>query len=137
MKDWQQTRMQKTTDACSELEVATFIPSLGVTSRANRIQDWSRLARQANWSVKTLAKICGVSVRALERHFKQHAVKTPKEWLSEQRQKSAFELLLNGNSVKETAGLLGYQHGHNFSREFKKFWGYSPTHKTSQTARRM
>lgn len=97
-----------------------------MNSRLNHVQDWLSLAKQANWSVTRLAKQCGVSVRALERHFGEVFKRPPKAWISEQRQQCAFQLLQDRNSVKEVAIILGYQHGHHFSREFKKYWGYSP-----------
>ena len=100
-----------------------------MNSHLNHVQDWLSLAKQENWSVTRLAKFCGVSVRALERHFQDAFGKTPKAWISKQRQKLALELLRDGCSVKETAAVLGYNHATHFSREFKKFWGYSPVEK--------
>jgi AraC-like DNA-binding protein len=98
-----------------------------MNTRLNHIKTWLPLAKQAGWSVTTLAKICGVSVRALERHFQRTEGKTPKAWLVEQRQKQAVELLRSGFSVKETSGGVGYRHPTTFAREFKKISGQCPT----------
>jgi transcriptional regulator GlxA family with amidase domain len=99
-------------------------------SRLQRIQNWPELAEQANWSASALAKMCGVSTRALQRHFRENVGKPPKAWLSEQRHNRAAERLREGSSsVKEIAMDLGYQHGHNFSRQFRKHWGYAPSAK--------
>jgi AraC-like DNA-binding protein len=95
-------------------------------TKLNNINNWPELARQANWSVGKMAKLCGVSVRVLERHFHQTQAKSPKAWLTEQRQKQALELLDGRIPVKEAAARLGYQHAHHFSREFKAYWGYCP-----------
>jgi AraC-like DNA-binding protein len=56
--------------------------------------------------------------------------KTPKAWLTEQRQHQAKAAIEGGLSVKESAFQLGYQHPTQFSREFKKFWGHCPSDST-------
>ena len=89
---------------------------------------WPELGQQANWSAKTLAKQCGVSVRTLERYFLKNIGETPKTWLIEQRQHKAAEILRDGSSVKAAAISLGYKHESHFSRDFKEFWGCCPTH---------
>lgn len=91
----------------------------------NHDTDWPTLGKQANWTASGLAKLCGVSVRTLERHFKSSVGKRPKKWLNEQRQRQAAVLLQNGCSPKETAAHLGYKGAAHFSSEFKKHWGYS------------
>lgn len=96
-------------------------------------QDWLKLAKRTNWSVKEMAKFYNVSVRAVELHFHKIMSKTPKAWMSEQRQKMAMELLGNGASLKETASELGYKHAHHFSREFKRLHGCCPTQRGSET----
>lgn len=95
-------------------------------SRLGQIRNWPELAPQANWSVTTLAKHCGISARTLRRYFQKHLGISPKAWLAGQRQKLAKELLRSGSLVKETALQLGYQHPETFSREFKKLCGKCP-----------
>ena len=85
------------------------------------------LARDVYWSVRILAKKCGVSVRILELYFHKTRGITPKAWLSEHRQKQALELLALGISVKEAALELGYKHAHHFSRTIKRLSGRCPT----------
>ena len=98
-----------------------------MNTKLKHIQDWTPLARQAEWTVSKLAKLCGVSVRTLERHFLATHGQKPKGWLAAQRQRQAFELLRDGSSVKETASTLEYDHANHFSREFKAHWGFCPT----------
>ena len=84
------------------------------------IEKQAKLEAEAKWSVSTPAKKCGVSVSTLERHFLDQMGKSPKAWLTEQRQKPAHELLDHGSPVKEAADQAGYRQASTFSREFKK-----------------
>jgi AraC-like DNA-binding protein len=97
-----------------------------MNTKLNHVQDWLKMAKQANWSVSKLAKLANISTRTLERHFVKFLGKTPKAWLAEQRQKQAIELLCDGTSVKEAASRLGYQHASTFTRVFKKLSGQCP-----------
>jgi AraC-like DNA-binding protein len=97
-----------------------------MNTKLNHVQDWLKMAKQANWSVSKLSKTFNVTPRTLERFFIREMGKTPKAWLLEQRQKQAVELLCDGTSVKEAASLLGYQHASTFTREFKKSSGQCP-----------
>ena len=98
-----------------------------MNARLAKIQDWTKLARQANWSVSKMAEHCGISENTLRRYFRQQFGQTPNQWITDQRFKRAVELIKDGSSIKETASLLGFQHAQTFSREFKKFWGQCPT----------
>jgi transcriptional regulator GlxA family with amidase domain len=100
---------------------------INMNSRLHHIQDWQKLAREANCSVAVMSKLCGVSVRTVERYFLKNLGQKPKKWLAEQRLSQAFEFLQNGFSVKEIASQLGYKSAHHFSRDFKKQFGLSPT----------
>ncbi len=104
---------------------ANFQPNI-MNSRMLHIQNWPELTRKANWCAATLAKNCGVSLRALQRFFLRKMGKCPKAWLSEQRQLQAAALLRAGSSIKETAGQLCYKSQQHFSREFKRQTGYPP-----------
>jgi transcriptional regulator GlxA family with amidase domain len=97
-----------------------------MNTRLSYIQNWSELAKEANWSVSELAKRCDVSTRTLDHYFKANMGQTPKKWLAESRQHQAINLLNRGHSVKEAAGALGYKYAPNFSRKFKKYWGFCP-----------
>lgn len=104
-------------------------------TKLNHVHNWLELARKANWSVKEVAKLCKVSVRALELHFHKTKNETPKAWMAKQRQQLAMELLGNGDLVKETAAKLGYKHANHFSREFKKLHGCYPTQTHFETSK--
>jgi AraC-like DNA-binding protein len=95
--------------------------------KLNHIKNWSELARQAEWSVTKLAKLCGVSPDTLRRFFLKQKGETTKALLAEQRQHQAIELLRDGSSIKEIASCLGYKQQTNFTRKFKEFWGECPS----------
>jgi len=97
-----------------------------MNTKLNHSQNWTELSKQANWSVKRLAQLSGVTRRTLLRHFLKHMGQTTKDWLTDQRQKLALKLLRDGSSVKEIATQLGYGCSETFSRDFKKWHGHCP-----------
>jgi AraC-like DNA-binding protein len=98
-----------------------------MSSYLDRIQNWPELARQANWSATSLAKLCGVSTETVRRHFLAKIGKSTRQWLVEERQRKGVALLRNGSSIKETAVRLGYKQQTNFTRKFKEYWGVCPS----------
>jgi len=98
-----------------------------------KINDWISFAEKATWSAATLAKFVNVSRRTLETHFVATTGQPPKKWMLEQRQRKAALLLEEGYLVKQVAVETGYKHSTHFSREFKKYWGYSPTRTLRKT----
>jgi transcriptional regulator GlxA family with amidase domain len=98
-----------------------------MNTRLNHITNWPELAGKAKWSAAAMAKLCGVSVRTLHRHFLKNMGKNTKTWLAEQRQRKAHELLGDGRSVKEAAGFLGYKWQKSLSRGYKRHWGICPS----------
>jgi transcriptional regulator GlxA family with amidase domain len=85
------------------------------------------MARRANYSATGLARLSGLSVRQLEREFRRTIFQSPKRWLNGLRLCAARKALLQGGSVKETAFSFGYKHPQHFSRDFRKFFGVSPS----------
>jgi AraC-like DNA-binding protein len=98
-----------------------------MNTKLKHVQDWPALARQAHWSASALAKLCGVSVRTLHRHFLKQMGRNTKTWLAGQRQQNALELLRSGSTIKETASTLGYKQQTNFTRQYKGQTGICPS----------
>jgi len=67
-------------------------------------------------------------MRTLQRHFEKNMGKSPKDYLTEQRQQLAMEFVLeNKVPLKEVAAQLGYKNPCHFYRDFKECWGIYPT----------
>jgi transcriptional regulator GlxA family with amidase domain len=97
-----------------------------MSSRLDRITDWSALGKKADYDARILAPLCGVSARHLQRYFKEKFQESPQEWLDKLRLKEAEGLLKSGISIKETAFLLRFKQVPHFSRQFKMFHGRTP-----------
>lgn len=100
---------------------------LPASGRLQRITNWEAIVVDACYSAPALARICGVSVRHLQRHAQSTFSKTLSDWLNEYRLKHAYERLAQGFMVKETAFSLGFKQVSHFSRMFKDYFGFRPT----------
>jgi len=81
--------------------------------------NWEDLARIAHYDANELAKLCEISTRQLQRHFRRRFHSTPQNWLNERRLLAAQDLLLSGDSVKKVALDLGFKQSSHFCRQFK------------------
>jgi len=98
-----------------------------MNSRLYEITNWLELAHAANYNSRELAKQCRVSVRQLQRFVLSTTGKSPQRWLNDLRLKKASSLIENGQTVKETAHELKYKQRSHFSREFKRYYGVTPS----------
>lgn len=80
---------------------------------------WENLAEKAHYSARELAGLCGVSVRQLQRYFREQFHCSPQSWLNEQRLVAAQQLLRSGEPVKKVALDLGFKQSSHFCRQFK------------------
>ena len=55
--------------------------------------------------------------------------KTPFRLLMDLRMKKAYEMLLEKRPIKEIASSVGYSDIYQFSRAYKRYFGYAPTEK--------
>ena len=79
--------------------------------------------------INDVAKHCNISSVYLRKILKDKYHKTPFEILTDARMKKAAILLLEGRQVKEVAISVGYSDVYQFSRAFKRYYGYSPSAK--------
>jgi AraC-like DNA-binding protein len=84
-------------------------------------------AHVARYRVHKWASECGVSPRQLQRRVRKQTGHSARSWLNILRQKRGFLLISNGSTLKETAWALGYLHVTHFSRDFKRYYGVSPS----------
>jgi AraC-like DNA-binding protein len=86
------------------------------------------------FSVAEIASDVGMSVSAFHHQFKALMASSPVQYLKSVRLHKARELIVNdGSSASVAATTVGYQSASQFSREFKRFFGASP----SEEARRV
>ncbi len=77
-------------------------------------------------NIEALARRFNLSNPHFRRLFKQYTGRSPREFVTTLRISRAKELLSRGKSIKETAGLVGYDDMFYFMRVFKKTAGISP-----------
>lgn len=85
------------------------------------------LAAKARFDVKVLAELCQLSVRQLERNFRNQLGRTPRDWLNEQRLTAAKRMLRSGDQVKKVASNLGFKQSSHFCRQFKLYHNMTPS----------
>jgi AraC-like DNA-binding protein len=88
---------------------------------------WEALAETAHYDANKLARICGVSTRQLQRHFRRIFHCSPQNWLNDRRLLAAQALLVSGESVKKVALELGFKQSSHFCRQFKTLIGIKPS----------
>lgn len=100
------------------------------TARPNAHQEserfWMQVALDSRFCVKTAAARLGLSVRQLERSFKQTFGRRPKALFAEFRMTWAGRLLQETRSIKETWTTLGFNSASHFSHVFQKRYGQAP-----------
>lgn len=110
-----------------------------MSSRLDRIGDWAKRAREANYKLSAVATGLGVTSRHLRRYFWTRFRLSPKDWLRQHRMDEARSLLETDHSVKEVASIVGFQNSTHFSRAFKRSNGVAPgdySHRTQSCAER-
>lgn len=78
-------------------------------------------------SNRQLAGMLGYSEKHFIRFFKKNVGILPHRYVTAARMGMAAKHLLGGMSVKQTADALGYGSASNFSRDFRRHYGMSPT----------
>jgi AraC-like DNA-binding protein len=85
------------------------------------------LAPACGFDGKKLASLCNVSQRHLQRVFSERFARTPQAWLNECRLHLAWQMLQTASSVKEVAYSLGFRRASQFSRDFRRLFGVTPS----------
>jgi AraC-like DNA-binding protein len=77
-------------------------------------------------SLKSICAAAGVSLRTLERVFRNEVGTDIECWRRQVRKMNAVELLVSGQRVKEVAFAVGYQHPGAFVSLFRATFGTTP-----------
>ncbi len=79
-------------------------------------------------SVDNLANLVNMSPSVFHRTFKEVTASSPIQYIKKIRLDKAKSLLINENlQISEAAVKVGYESSSQFSREFKRYFGNSPT----------
>lgn len=92
-----------------------------------RMQAFPNLAARAGYNVGEAAKLLQCSERQLRRCSLKAFGLSAQEWLNEERLKAAANLLITSPCIKTIALDLGFKQPSHFSRQFKLFYGVSPS----------
>jgi len=79
-----------------------------------------------NLSIDEIAKFASMSVATLHKNFKKATSLSPIQFIKQLRLHNAHALLLSGENASSAAFESGYSNSAQFSREFKRLFGYSP-----------
>ncbi len=80
-----------------------------------------------NFSLEELAKNSGLSKFHFLRVFKKELGITPHSFIINERLNRAQELIKNGTSLAEASLMVGFNDQSHFTRNFKRFYGYTPS----------
>src|SRR6185369_5035165 len=94
--------------------------------RRAAVEQWETLARAADFQPATMANLCRISLRQLERIFSEQFQKTPGAWTRQLQCRLAQELIASGYSTKAAAAELKFADQSHFCHEFRKVFGASP-----------
>ncbi len=90
--------------------------------------DYIRAHFAENIALDTLASVSNLSISALERRYKKHMSKTPKQFLNEVRLENARRLLVETHlSINQIASDSGFSDHSYFSRKFARLFGEQPS----------
>jgi transcriptional regulator GlxA family with amidase domain len=99
---------------------------LSMSGKLLRIQNWEQLAREAKYQPSTMAALCPIALRHLQRFFRQEFGTTPTHWIAELRGRLARDLLAKGWSTKAVAAELHFANDSHFCHEFRKLYPVPP-----------
>src|SRR6516225_4405927 len=91
-----------------------------MSSRLDRITDWSARAEQSGFRVSALANDCGVTGRHLRRYFLQKFQCSPHQWMNDRRFEQVLAAFARGELAKNLVHEAGFSHPSSFSRALRQ-----------------
>ncbi|MEI8293737.1 MAG: AraC family transcriptional regulator [bacterium] len=101
--------------------------------RLHLAEAWMRRHLDIRAPARALAEYLGISTMTLHRLFREAVGVSTGQAFLDLKLNEASKMLEAGASVKETALSLGYCHPGDFTRAFKKRFGFTPTRKGNGT----
>jgi len=101
-------------------------------SRSGALGDLEALAPTCDFDGKKLARMFNLSQRHMQRIFLVRFACSPQAWLNERRLHLAWQMLQTAGSVKEVAYSLGFRRASQFSRDFRRLFGLTPSEVSSR-----
>jgi AraC family carnitine catabolism transcriptional activator len=85
------------------------------------------LSAECEYNATALAKRLNISLRQLQRLFRQQIGCPPRAWLREERLQAAHRLLFESATIKEVSLTLSFRQPSQFCRDFRKRFGCTPS----------
>ena len=98
------------------------------THRIAQATDWIKAHLNESIMVENLASMCGMSVSGFHQHFKEITQLSPLQYQKSLRLMEARRLIkMHGAQISQIAMQVGYESPSQFSREYKRLFGVSPS----------
>lgn len=107
--------------------VRDFVLRDSSAHRVSRVVGYLEKNYREDLDVKRIARQAGMSASALHDHFKRTTSLSPMQFVKRMRLHEARALLISGRGASETAFEVGYSSPSQFSREFRRMFGHSPS----------
>ncbi len=124
------TRVTKESKIVQEDGVVLYVMSSGTRFPL------AKLAMKAGFRIEALCNSIDISPRHLRRLFDNALGICPKKWLKSQRMVLARNLLRTSLSIKEISERLSFGGQKDFLREFREYYGVTPSDYRMQVAER-
>jgi AraC-like DNA-binding protein len=97
-------------------------------AKLDKVMKYFHANIDAKLDVEQLADMANMSTSTFHRNFKYLTASSPIQYVKKLRLNRARELLQDhGIKVKQAAAQVGYESPHQFSREFTRYFGVSPS----------
>ncbi|MEM9454247.1 MAG: AraC family transcriptional regulator [Myxococcota bacterium] len=104
-----------------------FVLRDGSAHRVARVVSYLEKNYREPLDIKAIAKQAGMSHSTLHEHFKKATSLSPIQFIKKMRLHEARALLLGGRGASEAAFEVGYGSPSQFSREFRRMFGQTPS----------